>query len=381
MENFNPVKERFRVHSLINEGGCEQGMDTEITLPEYFPDIVKILKCYVTPVIGSHSAEGERVSADGMITVKIVYAGEENRLYSYDTGNPFSCFCDIGSVNEESIVFPKASVQSVSCRAVSQRKFELHTTVKINFKAYKTLDTEVVTGVEGCGAEEKTALVSVKNSVKMIEKNISLVESVDIDDGKPSVSRLIKTHGAAVINEVKIIPNKMMVKGEVMAKSVYCGDESPGGFFIQPNSMPFNEIIEVQGLKETDNCDIAIRTVNIETAVKSKLNGDMRTLDHNIKMTFHINAEEVRELNCVTDAYSTEYDMNLERTAVDTVKSSENLFENFIAKGSVGMSDTAISGVSDVTCVECTKNVSVSDGCLFIRGKIYADIIYTSGDG
>ena len=67
----------------VYDGKLEQAVDGDITLPEYCPDILRILKCGMEPSIHAVQATGERVNIDGSARITVLYAGEGGALQSF----------------------------------------------------------------------------------------------------------------------------------------------------------------------------------------------------------------------------------------------------------------------------------------------------------
>ena len=70
---FNTHKDCISVCEEMAQGSAEHPIDCDITLPEYLPDIVRILRCTATPGVQSHSVTGDRITAECDTKVRILY--------------------------------------------------------------------------------------------------------------------------------------------------------------------------------------------------------------------------------------------------------------------------------------------------------------------
>ena len=66
---FKVNRETFTASQIALDTTVEQAVERDFVLPDYYPDIFRILKCRVIPKIMSHSINGEKndlraVSAD-----------------------------------------------------------------------------------------------------------------------------------------------------------------------------------------------------------------------------------------------------------------------------------------------------------------------------
>ena len=58
-------KEKCTVCETVFEGSSEQPVDLELSLPDYCPDVERILKCRICPGISAGSITGDRLDVDG----------------------------------------------------------------------------------------------------------------------------------------------------------------------------------------------------------------------------------------------------------------------------------------------------------------------------
>ena len=66
-------KEKCSICETVFEGSAEQPVDLELSLPDYCPDVERILKCRICPGISSGSITGDRLDVDGNVTIRLYY--------------------------------------------------------------------------------------------------------------------------------------------------------------------------------------------------------------------------------------------------------------------------------------------------------------------
>ena len=59
------------IEKVLYDGFCEQSIDSDITLPDYCPDIMRILKCNVQVSVTNSKIAGDRAIADGNAKIRI----------------------------------------------------------------------------------------------------------------------------------------------------------------------------------------------------------------------------------------------------------------------------------------------------------------------
>ena len=71
-------KEPVFVSEVVFDGQTEQGVEFDYVLPDYYPDIFKILKCTLTPGIASYNVSGTQLYVDGVVYIKVMYLSENS---------------------------------------------------------------------------------------------------------------------------------------------------------------------------------------------------------------------------------------------------------------------------------------------------------------
>ena len=57
-------REMLSMTRTILDASCEQAVEKDFLLPDYYPDIFRVLKCVITPTVQSHSINGGKLSFD-----------------------------------------------------------------------------------------------------------------------------------------------------------------------------------------------------------------------------------------------------------------------------------------------------------------------------
>ena len=78
-------REMLIVSESIFDGIQEQSVELDYILPDYFPDIFKLVKCCIVPSVLSYSINGDTVSYELQADIKILYCSEQS--------NTLQCIC------------------------------------------------------------------------------------------------------------------------------------------------------------------------------------------------------------------------------------------------------------------------------------------------
>ena len=97
------LKTQVFTNDIIFNESAELPVDVDFMLPDYCPDIVKILKCRAQPMLVSKNVNGGAVGLDGTVAITLLYSDADNKICSYEHQFPFSktfeTGCDCNGAN------------------------------------------------------------------------------------------------------------------------------------------------------------------------------------------------------------------------------------------------------------------------------------------
>ena len=186
--DFEVLRQAVCVNELIYEGSVEQSVDSDLTLPDYCPDILRILKCTVTPRVTGSQVSGERITVDGTVLVRLIYVGEDARVRCFEQNLPFSKYVEVKNLPDSPCVSVRLKAEYVNCRAVSQRRADIHGTVSVNISVTVRREENLISGVDGCGVQLQKKTQAASSAVGLVERMFPLTEVLEIGESKAPVA-------------------------------------------------------------------------------------------------------------------------------------------------------------------------------------------------
>ena len=105
----------------------EQGVDMDITLPDYCPDIEKVLNCTFSPKIFTQNLSGGQLRVEGAVTVRVLYCDSvKKNVRCFEQTSPFSAGFNVKDLTDQYGVITSTKNEYINCRALSPRKLTVH---------------------------------------------------------------------------------------------------------------------------------------------------------------------------------------------------------------------------------------------------------------
>lgn len=373
--NYNTVTQKIGFCENIHESTAEQSLDADINLPDYCPEIRKILKCYVSPNISSVSNNSGRITADANVSVKIIYVGENGQIACYEQNYPFQKYIESNSITSDSVVSVNIKTDYANCRAVNPRRIDVRAMMTFIFNVVKKAEENIISSLEGSGIQTKTEELVVSSFCGSKERLFSLSEIVELENDKAAVSQIINVAAIASINETKVINNKVLIKGDCEIKIYYLSDNASSVEYIE-HSIPISQIVELDGLNDNSKTSVILDVCSCEAVPKADSSGNMRLVDINISVNASLTAFEETPITLINDAYSTRYETKNKYGSSELLMFNDNfetVFTNKIILESIGVS---VSRVNAVWCSELKYNFSSKGNKCIISGTYLANILY-----
>lgn len=367
-------------YDTVCETNAEQSFDAEVNLPDYCPEIQKILKCSLSTDIVSVQNNSGRITADISAKLCLIYIGGNGVVSGYEQSYPIQKFIDSSKITSDCVVTLIVNADYLNCRAVNPRKLEAKGMLTFIIKAERKTEENILCYAEGAGIKVRTEEVSPVSLIGLSDKTFNLGEVVELSGEKKTVGSIVNVSSCAEVSEIKKINNKALLKGTCNVKIYYIAEEGNTVESVD-HSMPVSQIIELDGLDENSLLTNRLSVLSCEAVPKIDSSGNMRLIDLNVRINAFLSAFEEKELSLITDSYSIEYESeNIFRTLELCEKNDlfDTSFTNKVVLESIGVS---VDCVLAVWCSDLKYNFNVKDDKCVINGSYIATVIYKDSDG
>lgn len=111
MEEMNRKADAVFMTETLFDGQTEQGVELDHVLPDYYPEIFRILKCCLSPRVISAAVSGNKIMLDGVVLIKVLYLAENSTaLHCVEQRYTWSKTVDIAGKAENLCGEPRITV-------------------------------------------------------------------------------------------------------------------------------------------------------------------------------------------------------------------------------------------------------------------------------
>lgn len=360
------------------EGSVEQSVDTDFSLPDYYPEISKILKCISEVNIASTQCSENGVNIGGQVAMTVLYCDPEGQLNSFSHCYPFSknveCKCADGCFAEVS-----SNVNYLNTKAVGPRKIEIHGSVTLSITATGIGNDKIISAIDCEDMFVKPESYVATFPLPRVNKSVFIEDEIIIPQTKPSVAKILRSNAVAKITESKFIGEKAVVKGDVEIEILYCPTQNGRPVLIK-EEREFSQMTECGCLDGEVDFDASVKVTALEIRPKTSLDGEVRNILFEAKVNVDFYPFKTKEIELVSDIISCKKVAEIHTDEILLENIIDRFSENFVCKKTFDYSGGALSEIYDLWVKPIIEYVTTEGDDVVFKGFVQTRIIGIDSD-
>ncbi len=348
--DFKVNRETFTASRTVLDTSVEQSVERDFVLPDYCPDIFRILNCRIIPRITSQSINGGKASFEISVLIRALYQSEgSGKVNSLEQKLSYTKSVDISGECQNPMMSIIPHVDYINCRVVNQRRLDVRGAVSARIKITADKNQQIITDAFGANIQLKKSLMTYPAKRLTSSKRITVIEELELGGSKPPVGAVIRSDCAVFAQDKKIIAGKLITKGEAEISMLYscAGGENGDALETMKFSIPFSQIIDIDGIDESFDAYVDISAAGCEIIPKGE---NPVSLECELVMLVNCTAIKFQTCEVVTDAYSTCYECESEKTDCRIDGVPHRISEDHSVRAELRYDEEEISCVYDAWC-------------------------------
>ncbi len=364
-------KESYKILKTVKDNSIEECVEADFSLPEYMPEILRIIKSTAQPKINSCKAVGERVTVDGECELRMIYTAEDGCIYSFSQSRPFTRHCENNIFNDAADINCEVTVSYVNCRATSTKRAEIKAGIVIKINAFIE-ETEEIISVEDACIEKKCIPVRAMSSGCKKSRTFSMSDTVSLS---VPCAFIISTRASAVCTEIKKISNKIMVKGDAVVEACYVNANDKACTEFIRHTLPINQILEFEGMEERFTGNVTLNVIAVDVMLKNEQDGVGSSFDIGLSIEASASMWEEKELVVINDAYAVGSCIDLKKQSMVFFTPLDEIRDTYIFREDFQVSGEGVSRVMGSTCELANITVKKENEVLVISANLSLSVL------
>lgn len=376
---LNITREQVCINDICFNQNVEHGVDFDVNIPDYCGEVHKILRTSLIPRISSKNVNGQTLTVDGNVCFNVVFLDDGNHIRCFEETVSFSKSIDMGETYQFCNLVANAKCGYLNAKAVNQHRVSVHSVIDIHIKGYVRKTAEIISDIDNPDVYVNRGDTPTTIPVACVEKNIIVEEELSLAATQHPIGLILRYNVVPKILSHKTINDKIIAKGELCVDVLYltaddCGTEKYSA------TVPFSQIIDIDGVTEECECDIKAAMSHLELKPRNTYDGEARSFILSAKVCLCASAVCNNDVAVIYDAYSSKYNLNLKNTNTTFQKVVAKISDNYTCKKQLEFSDGDISSILDIWCSCDFKGSRCEENNILISGTVIVSMFAKNKD-
>ncbi len=310
---MNPEMNHLQFLSLAPDRNGETGAECEIILPDYCPNILRILQTTAHPTLNSAVQTGDRLTVEGSVEYKILYLPEDGcGIKSVSQQAHFTCTIDLNcdaDADYSVFLIPKNCV----ARALNPQKIYARCTVLIQVKINQTKAIPMPVLPGGC--EMKSCKKKAAKHLCSAQKPLRISDEFEMDPGKIA-TEILQTKVTFKETEQKPLTDKLIVKAD-MILDLLCITDDHATFSLR-KVFPISQILDLPGIHPDAVCKTGFELIASNFLAKDETTDGSQAIAYDVEIQVSGKVYEEMDAIWTEDVYSVKKSVECNRETVST---------------------------------------------------------------
>lgn len=345
----------------------------ELSMPDYQPEVRRLLRVGVTLTPPEPFFDGSRVGMSGEAVYDILYAAGDGELYSTKTAESYELSEAFrGSWGDgEPVLLCDVTPESLTSRVTAPRKLSIKCRLRGRMRGF----AEVPIAEEMTYVDDLSSIKRLMGDAEYVRILPSAVTKTEITDELPTENSSLRvvSHTASVeVESVELGQDEAAVNGAVCLSILVCDEENEGRLSRLERKIPFSESVDAEGLSP------ACEAVAAGVCHSAEFEVGESAITCTLGICLKVSASELCRAEFARDIYSTAVHSetvmkSYEITAPERVFSGNltaSLYEPLESLGLEGCGE-----IIDVAASAAVKNIEFDKRSWAVIGEVAMELL------
>lgn len=373
---INIQKQMMSLDKIIARNTQVTWIEQDILVPDTKPDVMKIIEVEAVPFVGTSEVVDSGIRVTGEITYYIVYrAMDKDKTRGISMTYPFSQTINVPEAKKGMNARVTADVRNIIYSLPNERKVSIKTEVIFKYVVREQGDIELIQGMDETeDIETKSSQDVFYNVISTKQEILDAKEDIVIPDSVPKIGEILRVSSNISNTDYKVSYNKILVKGDINVELLYLEAGETDNIFTYTTTIPFTGMIEFENISENYSFDIKYALRNLEISL-----GEDNMITISAEVIADATMFEEKKIDYVNDFYSTNSNLNYNKSEVAVIKNKEKVNKQITVKDSIGVTDEK-NRILSYKIETQHLNTKVSGNNLYVDGPLRITIVFENKD-
>lgn len=313
---------KIKLHSCMTFASAQSQitLDDDYNVPDYRPDIVKVLKEKGELHFDEVKAAAGAAWLKGRLVFRVLYrSDQENGKISCLKGEiPFQEKLNMDGVQEYDVIQASGEIEDLTIGVIHSRKISVRAVILLKTEEPREKEDELCVGIEADdGCEKRYRNTNILQLLCMKRDQCRQKSEITLPSSKPNVQEILWKSLEIRNLDTKMGQDGVKLSGEVLISVLYQEEEETDRVQWYETVIPLDCGVECDAGTEADIIyKVKARPASMELEVKPDYDGEERVLVLELVMNLDIRVWKEQEISMLEDIYSLKKEIIPVRTGV-----------------------------------------------------------------
>lgn len=301
---------KIKLHSCTTFASAQSQitLDDDYNVPDYRPDIVKVLKEKGELHFDEVKAAAGAAWLKGRLVFRVLYrSDQENGKISCLKGEiPFQEKLNMDGVQEYDVIQASGEIEDLTIGVIHSRKISVRAVILLKTEEPREKEDELCVGIEADdGCEKRYRNTNILQLLCMKRDQCRQKSEITLPSSKPNVQEILWKSLEIRNLDTKMEQDGVKLSGEVLISVLYQEEEETDRVQWYETVIPLDCGVECDAGTEADIIyKVKARPASMELEVKPDYDGEERVLVLELVMNLDIRVWKEQEISMLEDVYS-----------------------------------------------------------------------------
>lgn len=301
---------KIKLHSCTTFASAQSQitLDDDYNVPDYRPDIVKVLKENGELHFDEVKAAAGAAWLKGRLVFRVLYrSDQENGKISCLKGEiPFQEKLNMDGVQEYDVIQASGEIEDLTIGVIHSRKISVRAVILLKTEEPREKEDELCVGIEADdGCEKRYRNTNILQLLCMKRDQCRQKSEITLPSSKPNVQEILWKSLEIRNLDTKMGQDGVKLSGEVLISVLYQEEEETDRVQWYETVIPLDCGVECDAGTEADIIyKVKARPASMELEVKPDYDGEERVLVLELVMNLDIRVWKEQEISMLEDVYS-----------------------------------------------------------------------------
>lgn len=364
-------------------GDIDRETEKELVLPDYCPDITRLIRVDATPYIESCFAGGTKCTVNGTYIFTILYESDYNSALSYAVFPVnFTENIEIKDAGTDSRVNAKINIRRIGCKMINPRKFALRakSALSLSVKSVERKNVLDVTSLpENVFVKKDTIKWEEQSESKTYEFDFK--ESYSLPEKAVPIDDVVMSVFTAEKPECTVSEDCIFLKTTVTCKLFYSGESESERYIMSTKQFPVTMKIDDLPVSGNVSADSEITVSKTEISIDVDSYGENRIVDVSFTLKSAIVTKKTETAEYATDCFASDVRGSAEIAQFTTLTDGEKVTRVFSAESRFAHEETRFTEICDHTAEINECRIKSDENGTFLSGLYTVSVLGLTENG